>query len=203
MTTLNKHNVQQSKIDVMIKEIFGVNSFLGFSSVKEAIVTSLGLRTPAMVTFESFFTMVGVILAFVDMYVFHPKEQYFVLILFLIGDYITGVAVGIKVRKEGFSTRKGQRIIFLFLSYTFAMLGSHWLAKVGEAYFFMPYLVFYYLTSVLVLSSFKNLAMLGLLPKNITSVLNKYVDAHKDQVIDIIREANEASKKKGESNETE
>lgn len=165
------------------------NGCLGFNSFWEAIEVALGLRNKYMISFEGICAAIGVLTGFINNFIFNPAQQLYILLLFLVVDYITGVIVGIKVRKEGFSTRKGQRIIFLVISYSFAMAGSYWLSRAGEGYFFMPYVVFYYLSSVVVLSSFKNLAMLGWLPNGLTNVLTKYVDAHKDKIADIIKQA--------------
>ena len=174
----------------MIKYLNNISKkggFFGFDSVNEAISIALGIRNTWMTLIQSIVTFFGVITIFVNDYLYNPPIKLYVLLIFLVIDYITGVFVGVRIRKEGFSTRKGQRIIFLGLSYSFAMIGSFWLSKAGEGYFFMPYIVFYYLSSVVVLSSFKNLAMLGFLPKGLSEVLNKYVDAHKNDIEGMIK----------------
>lgn len=172
------------------------DAFLGFSTLKEVIEVTFGLRNRIMFLIESTVASMGLLSAFIDSYIFSPYQQLYTLLAFLIIDYITGVMVAIKVRKEGFSTRKGQRIVFLFLSYTGAMFGAFWLSKSGQGYFFMPYIVFYYLSSVVVLSSFKNAAMLGLLPKGITELLTRYVDAHKEELVEVLKQANNDNKNK-------
>lgn len=147
-----------------------------------------------MIFLESLVALFGVLSLFIDMYIFSPYIQYYVLMAFLVADYITGVIVGIRIRKEGFSTRKAQRIVFLVLSYSFTMSGGYWLSKAGDGWFFLPHAFFYYLSGVLLLSTTKNLSMLKLLPKGINSFMDKYIDAHKDNISQIIKDSQKESK---------
>jgi phage-related holin len=161
--------------------------FFGFRSATDAFKSTWGLKTKALAYWHIITSLIASLSAFIDEYVFSPYQQFYIIILFLIVDYITGIAVGVKVRKESFLTRKSQRIIFLIISYSFAMWGSFLLGKHADGFFFMPYAVFYYMASVLVLSSFKNLALLGLLPKGLADFLNKYIDEHKNQIADSLK----------------
>jgi len=167
------------------------NKFIGFDSPLSALQTAFGLFSEKNFLIECLFALFGIGLAFIDSYVFHPYQKLMILWFFLLADYFTAIAVSFKVTKEGFNTRKGQRIVFLFISYAFAMSASFWLDKYAhETYFWLPYALFSYLSGVLLISIFKNLSLLKLLPKGIASFIQKYIDTHKDKIIESIKESN-------------
>lgn len=165
------------------------NKFIGFDNPLHAVQTAFGLFSEKNFMIECLFALFGIAMAFIDSYIFHPYQKLMILWIFLLADYITAIVVSFKVTKEGFNTRKGQRIVFLFLSYAFAMSASFWLDKYAhETYFWLPYALFSYLSGVLLISIFKNLSLLKLLPKGIASFIQKYIDTHKDKIVEAIKE---------------
>jgi hypothetical protein len=180
------------KNDFSFKEsILLDNKFIGFDSPLDGIKAAFGLYGKKIVFIEFLFTIIGISVSFIDSYIFHPYQKLMFLWFLLLADYITAIFVAFKITKEGFNTRKGQRIVFLFLSYALAMSCSFWLDKLAhESYFWFPYALFSYLSGVLILSIFKNLSLLKLLPSGINKFVSKYLDTYKDKIIRDIVEDN-------------
>jgi phage-related holin len=178
------------KNDFTLKQsVVDDNKFIGFDNPLQALQSAFGLFSEKNFFIECLFAIFGISIAFIDSYIFNPYQKLLILWVFLLADYITAIVVSFKITKEGFNTRKGQRIVFLFLSYAFAMSASFWLDKYAhETYFWLPYALFSYLSGVLLISIFKNLSLLKLLPKGIASFIQKYIDTHKDRMVDAIKQ---------------
>jgi hypothetical protein len=162
--------------------------YFGFSTFQEVAETALGFKNKSMQLAQLFILFIGTLSLFVDAYIFHPYQQYYTIVGLLIADNISGILVGVFVKKEGFLTTKAQRFILLFIGYSAAMIGAFYMAQVAYFYSVIPHVIFYYLSSVLFLSCIKNISMLGWLPKGINLFLKKYIDRRKDEMVDAIGE---------------
>jgi hypothetical protein len=181
------------KTDFTLREsVIFDNKFIGFDNPLHALKSAFGLYDKKNMLIELLFAAIGISISFIDSYIFHPYQKLMLLWLFLLVDYITAIAVAFRVTKEGFNTRKGQRIVFLFISYAFAMSASFYLDKYAhETYFWLPYALFSYLSGVLMISIFKNLSLLKLLPNGIAEFITKYIDTHKNRILESISQNKE------------
>ncbi len=164
------------------------NTYFGFSSIGEYINIFSGTHNKSLLMIQLFFTYIATIAASFDLYIYHPSQQYYVIVSLLVADNITGILVALLIKKEGFSTKKCQRFVFLLIGYTCAMSASFWMAKTAYFYEFLPYVVFYYLSSVLFLSFIKNLSILKWLPDGLNKFLNKFIDKRKDELVEMARD---------------
>lgn len=129
-------------------------------------------------------------LAFIDQWIWAPYYSLFIYMLLLGADFLSGVAVGMKVKNEGFLTQKGQRIFIIFPAHLI-ILGilfnagkiNHDLGFQGVddgVFTFAARAFYFYVMGINLISFMKNMALLGVLKGQIADWFANYVDKHKN-----------------------
>lgn len=166
---------------------------LGFRSFDDFVssATGLSLRIFSLLDVLTAISLAcTTIISGVEMWIWSPFYSLVVYFIVLIADFSAGVAVGVKKRHEGFLTAKAQRLPIIALAHLiilgiFFNLGriNHDLGirDLGSGIFdISARTVYFYILGVNLMSFFKNLALLGYLPKKVSDFLIRYIDTHKN-----------------------
>lgn len=167
--------------------IFGFTSWKQFFKIATGVqYKNLAILDIAVALQLALLSMVH----FIDTWVWSPPYSLIVYFVLLGADFLSGVAVGMKVKKEGFLTAKGQRIFIIFPAHLI-ILGVLFNAgrinadlgiqQIGDGVFTFGARAFYfYVMGINLISFAKNLALLGMLPPQAAEFLAKYVDKNKN-----------------------
>lgn len=167
----------------------------GFTSWKQFIKIATGIQYKNLAILDIAIALQLALLSmvsFIDNWIWSPPYSLFVYFILLGSDFLSGVAVGMKVKKEGFITAKGQRIFIIFPAHL-VILGVLFNAgrinkdlgiqDTPEALFTGAARAFYfYVMGINLISFSKNLALLDMLPPKAAEFLAKYVDKDKNIV---------------------
>ena len=148
-----------------------------FISIMKSM-SGLTLKSPALILSSGF--GVGTIVAFTNQHFFNPAEQYYILMLLILLDNITGMYIALK--KEKFCTSKAKRTIYTLIGHTAILFFAFKLGQDSKTLFFLKDAVFVPLVLINLLSFVKNLSLLGYLPKTFAKYLYKKVNTYDNQL---------------------
>jgi len=165
----------------------------GFNSWKQFFKITTGLQYRNLALLDAIFAFQLALISmvsFINEWVWSPAYTLAIYFILLGADFLSGVAVGMKIKKEGFLTAKGQRIFIIFPAHLI-ILGVLFNAgrintdigikDIPEGLFTGAARGFYfYVMGINLLSFAKNLALLGLMPPKAAEFLAKYVDKNKN-----------------------
>lgn len=151
-----------------------INEFL---SIMKSM-SGLTLKSPALILSSGF--GVGTIVAFTNQHIFNPAEQYYILMLLILLDNITGMYIALK--SEKFCTSKAKRTIYTLIGHTAILFFAFQLGQDSKPLFFLKDAVFVPLVLINLLSFVKNLSLLGYLPKAFAKYLYKKVNTYDNQL---------------------
>lgn len=139
---------------------------------------------------------IGVLLGFIDNYIYDPYLSYFMLIGIIISDHFTGMYLAFKGNR--FETRKALRIFWTLLSHTGLLMFSNNLAEGDQTLSWLDDGIFVPLCLVNLLSLIKNLSLLGWIKKDFANFLYRKIDTYKNEYMNDKKE----EKKKDEKDNT-
>lgn len=167
--------------------MFGFNSWKDFGKTITGIqyksLAMLDLMLSIQLAFFSLFD-------FVNQWIWSPPYSLVVYFIVLGADFLSGVAVGMKVKNEGFMTQKGQRLFIIFPAHLVILGVLFNLGRINsdigfkgvdEAIFNGAARAFYfYVIGINLISFMKNLVMLGYIKGAVATFFENYIDKHKN-----------------------
>lgn len=140
-------------------------------------VLSLKLKTHVLLTtlFGGF--TIGMITGAVENWIFEPYVAYYSLIGIIFCDHLTGMYLAWKGNR--FETKKASRIIWTLLAHTALLMGATGISASNGLYW-LNEAVFTPLALFNMLSLVKNMALLGLIKKDVVRFIYNRVDNYKD-----------------------
>lgn len=131
---------------------------------------------------DSIAAAAGVVTATVQGFIWEPAITYYVVILLVVVDFLTGVSVAIKANNV--ETRKAMRLVYKILAYTLIMVVAHNIGRSEPALFWLPQAVVTPIVLILLMSTIKNLSLLNVLPAHVAKFLYNSLDKYKNAYVD-------------------
>lgn len=169
------------------------NHFLGFKSISDLTASVIGTKVKALALMDVLLALVATslsIIPFIEQWIWSPAYSLVFYFIILIGDFISGLAVGVIKRKEGFLTQKAQRLpiimvchlILLGVAYNLGRVNNDLgVASIGVAIFdSAARVIYFYVIGVNFFSFIKNITLLGYLKGEIGTFIMKYIDKQKN-----------------------
>jgi hypothetical protein len=141
-------------------------------------ICSLRLKTHVLLTtlFGGF--TVGMITGVIENWIFEPYVAFVSLIGIIMADHLSGMYLAWKGNR--FETKKAARILWTLVAHTTLLVGATGLSS-SDGLYWLNEAVFTPLSIFNLLSLVKNLALLGLIKKEVVSVIYNKVDLYKDE----------------------
>lgn len=169
------------------------NHILGFKSFKELFLTVSGLQFKIAALFNvllsaefAMLSLTGVL----EQWLWSPLYSLVVYLLILTADFLSGIAVGMRVRNEGFLTQKGQRLpvilichlILLGFFYNLGRINNDLAVKGVDVIVFdgIARAFYFYVISINLISFLKNLVLLGYIKGAVADFFEKFIDKQKN-----------------------
>ena len=143
-------------------------NFLGFTSFQDFITTLIGIKTASI---NAIFAFIAVLTTFITNYIWDDSSAIYTLWALMFADWITGIVKA--SRSNNFVSYKVFRMPIYFLTTSFVISISWWLAKSSLLFYPLPGIVFGGFCSVYFFSLLENLGEIGLLPKALVNMLKK------------------------------
>lgn len=167
----------------------------GFNSIRDFVQVTTGAKYKLLALADFACALVvslslGIVEG-VEHWIWSPFYTLVIYFAVLGADFLSGVAVGIKVRKEGFITQKGQRLFIIFIVH-FVLLGVMFnlgrintdlgVEEIPAKMFDVVARTFYmYVLGINIISFARNCSALGIIKGSIADFLVKNIDPHKSQ----------------------
>ena len=144
-------------------------------------------------------SVMAALVLLIEEWVFSPGVGVLCVYLLLFGDFLTSLAISMKT-KEGFRTDKFKRFLISLVVYPFLLSMATIISKsmgpvaeelgdFGTGFVrIFPFMIFFPIVMMLMLSVIKNASILGWINQRIASWLYKNVDTYKNVGVDKIKE---------------
>lgn len=141
-------------------------------------VLSLKLKTHVLLTtlFGGF--TLGMITGWVENWIFEPYVAYYSLIGIIFADHLSGMYLAWKGGR--FQTKKAARIFWTLIAHTALLIGATGISA-SDGLYWVNEAIFTPLALFNILSLIKNFALLGLIQKEVVSMIYKKVDNYKNE----------------------
>jgi hypothetical protein len=175
------------------------NHFLGFKSLKQMMLIVTGLQYKGPAAFNALLSievaMLTLVATAIEQWLWSPFYSLVIYFIVLTADFVSGIYVGMRVRKEGFLTQKGQRLPVILVCHLVLLGVFYNLGRINEdlgvggidAVIFegVARAFYFYVISINLMSFIKNMVLLGYLKGAIADFFQRYIDKQKNPPTDV------------------
>lgn len=181
-------------MDTTAKTILGFHSWL---DLLRSLFKPDKVRLKNLILLAMSFTLILNFVPVLELWVWSPFWTLIVFYAVLVWDFVAAILANNKVRGEKFITQKAKRLPVVIVAYTFLFAMLHLLGKIvaafqmadmlnPDAFEYLAKGVYFLCFAINFMSAVKHMSLLGLVPKQVAMFLEKFVDIHKNKVVNTV-----------------